>query len=50
MTASTGFSDLREAGAIVSISSVERDGLVITANGPVASQKFGEAIAAALEE
>lgn len=50
VTASTGISQLEEAGGIFTGNVVERDGLIITANGPYASQKFGEAIAAALEE
>ena len=50
VTASMGHNELREAGAVISSDDVERDGLIITANGPAASQEFGEAIAAALEE
>lgn len=50
VTASTGISQLEETGAIFTGNVVERDGLIITANGPYASQQFGEAIAAALEE
>jgi len=41
---------LEEAGAILTDAPVERDGLIITGNGPEASSRFGEAIAAALEE
>lgn len=41
---------LKNAGAINTNRAVERDGLIITANGPAASSQFGEAIAAALEE
>jgi acetyl esterase/lipase/putative intracellular protease/amidase len=43
-------SDLESQGAILSEADVERDGLIITGNGPDASKEFGEAIAAALEE
>ena len=50
VTASTGSYQLEKAGAIFTGASVERDGLVITANGPDASRQFGEAITAALEE
>lgn len=50
VTASTGHADLQAAGAILSDAAVERDGLIITANGPKAAQAFGEAIAAALAE
>jgi putative intracellular protease/amidase len=39
-----------EEGAILTDANVERDGLIITGNGPGASLQFGEAIAAALEE
>ena len=41
---------LEEAGAILTDAPVERDGLIITGNGPEASGQFGEAIVAALEE
>jgi protease I len=41
---------LREAGAIYTDAPVERDGLIITANGPDASRAFGEEIALALAE
>jgi protease I len=41
---------LEEEGAILTDALVERDGLIITANGPEASGQFGEAIVAALEE
>lgn len=52
VTALTYHSDLalEKAGATVTDQPVERDGLIITANGPGASSKFGEAIVAALEE
>jgi protease I len=50
VTTSGGYKELKEAGAILSAASIERDGLIITANGPAAAQEFGEAIAAALEE
>ena len=43
-------SALEEAGAILTDAPVERDGLLITGNGPEASGQFGEAIVAALEE
>jgi protease I len=42
--------ELKEGGAIVMKKAVQRDGLVITANGPDASRKFAETIVAALEE
>jgi protease I len=42
--------DLETAGATYTMSSVERDGFIITAIGPNASSEFGEVIAAALEE
>ena len=41
---------IEEEGASHTGALVERDGLSITANGPDASRRFGEAIAAALEE
>jgi protease I len=50
VTASTGVDVLKEAGAIFTGAPVERDGLIITANGPAAARQFGEAIAAALVE
>jgi protease I len=43
-------SELEETGAILTDAPVERDGLIITGNGPEASSRFGEAIIAALEE
>lgn len=42
--------ELEQAGAIYTGVLVERDGCIITANGPYASQMFGQAIAEALEE
>ena len=50
VTASAWFSELKEAGAIISATYIERDGLIITADGPIAAREFGEAIAAALDE
>jgi len=41
---------LEETGAILTGALVERDGLIITGNGPEASSRFGEAIVEALEE
>ena len=41
---------LEKAGAVFTGASVERDGLIITAKGPLAARQFGEAIAAALGE
>jgi protease I len=49
-TSSIPPSTLTEAGAIYTGALVERDGLIITANGPKAARLFGETIAAALEE
>jgi protease I len=43
-------SELEKAGAILADAPVERDGLIITGNGPEASTQFAEAIVAALEE
>ncbi len=43
-------SELEEEGAILTSDTVERDGIIITGNGPAASSQFGEAIAAAMEE
>ena len=37
-------------GAILTDATVERDGLIITGNGPGASEPFGIAIAEALSE
>jgi putative intracellular protease/amidase len=42
------FATLKAAGAVYTSESVARDGNLITGNGPAASRKFGEAIAAAL--
>jgi protease I len=42
--------ELERAGATFTGASVERDGLIITANSPGGARKFGEAIAAALGE
>jgi len=39
---------LKSLGAIYTGKSVERDGLIITANGPQAAEEFGKAILAAL--
>jgi protease I len=51
VTAATKWEELEAAGAIVLTgASVERDGLIITADGPGRSRKFGETIAAALGE
>jgi protease I len=41
---------LKACGANYTGASVERDGLIITANGPTAATKFAEEIAKALEE
>lgn len=49
-TTSLPGSVLEAEGAIYTGALVERDGLIITANGPAASQAFGEAISAALTE
>ena len=50
MTAAMFPKELEKAGAIFTGASVERDGLIITANSPGGSRRFGEAIAAALGE
>ena len=42
--------DIKEKGAIVTGEMVERDGNIITANGPGAATKFGETIVSALSE
>jgi putative intracellular protease/amidase len=47
-TSSMSFATLKAAGAVYTSESVVRDGNLITGNGPAASRKFGEAIAAAL--
>ena len=41
---------LEAGGAIPTDTTIKRDGLIITGDGPDASQEFGEAIAAALME
>jgi putative intracellular protease/amidase len=41
---------LEAGGAVPTDATVKRDGLIISGNGPGASQEFGEAIAAALKE
>jgi protease I len=40
VTASTGVGELKQAGAIFTGASVERDGLIITANGPAVLPKW----------
>ena len=40
----SGIDYLREANAICTEADVERDGNIITANGPVAASLFGQAI------
>jgi len=50
VTASTRHAVLRSAGGIVQSSSVVRDGLIITGNGPSSAARFGRTIAAALAE
>lgn len=42
--------DLKAKGAIATGKNVERDGNIITANGPAAAEKFGETIVSALSE
>ena len=42
--------DVKAKGAMVTGEMVERDGKIITGNGPSASTKFGETIASALSE
>ena len=42
--------DIKTKGAMVTGEMVERDGKIITGNGPGASTKFGETIASALSE
>jgi protease I len=42
--------NIKEKGALYTGNPVERDGNIITANGPSASTEFGEAIASALSE
>ena len=46
----TEASKLKDKGADYTGVSVQRDGNIITANGPKAAKEFGEAIAAALKE
>lgn len=41
--------DLKDGGALYTGKDVTRDGLIITANGPEAAEKFGERIAEALK-
>ena len=50
VTGSFGAYEMEAAGAIFVGGAVQRDGLIITANGPRASRPFGQAIAAALDE
>jgi protease I len=50
VTSSFGAYEMEAAGAIFVGGAVQRDGLIITANGPGASRQFGRAIAAALDE
>lgn len=50
VTAAMQWDVLERAGAIFTGASVERDGLIITANSPGGSRQFGEAIAAAMGE
>jgi protease I len=51
VTSAVLWHELEAAGAIVSTSSsVVRDGLLITANGPLKSREFGQMIAAAMGE
>ena len=42
--------ELQDAGAIVTFAALERDGNIITANGPGSARRFGETIAVALGE
>lgn len=49
-TTSLPASRIEVEGAIYTGAAVERDGLIITADGPAASRAFGQAIASALEE
>jgi protease I len=46
----TEASRLKDKGAEYTGASVQRDGRIITANGPQSAKEFGEAIAAALKE
>ena len=43
-------SALESEGATLTDADVERDGFIITGNGPGASQEFGETIATAVDE
>ncbi|MDN3514037.1 MAG: DJ-1/PfpI family protein [Candidatus Brocadia sp.] len=49
-TYSSTVSDIKSAGANYTGADVERDGNIITASGPTAAQKFGEAIVKALSQ
>jgi protease I len=42
--------ELQDAGAIVTFAALERDGNIITANGPGSARRFGETIAVAMGE
>jgi protease I len=42
--------ELEQAGAIVTFAGLERDGNIITANGPGSARRFGETIAIAMAE
>lgn len=50
LTWKQGVEGLEAGGATYTGADVERDGLIITGNGPGASREFGEAIVVALEE
>jgi protease I len=51
VTAATRWNELEAAGAtVLTGASVERDGLIITADGPGRSREFGETVATALGE
>lgn len=45
-----GVSELEAGGATYTGAAVERDGLIVTGNGPSASRQFGETIVTVLEE
>ncbi len=49
-TYSSTVADIKSAGANYTGADVERDGNIITASGPAAAQKFGEAIIKALSQ
>lgn len=49
-TYSSTINDIKSAGAKYTGNDVERDGNIITASGPAAAQKFGEAIVKALSQ